>query len=231
MMLSWKTECDRIISGYNIYVADTPLAAGQTPDFGLTAPYNETVFPGDTDPTDGLEKFDLTGLNNGRPYFVSVRVVYPDGTVSDPTNEIRAFCGPRGEFLLAVRFGAKNDGFSFSSRIAVRADDGANDLCFYSRDGADYLVSPSHIDAFLNRTTLNVLSSRGNVAEAGREVSTLSIRPSSEKVAVAAGDWIWAMTNQGQALLQVLGFEDAGATRQVRLYYAYVPSMDSGAFR
>ena len=197
MTLSWKKMGKGPISGYNIYISREPLVA-KYPDTTIASTvetYNVTPFPGDTNPEDEIEYFDATKLDNGVKYFVSVRVVYPDRSVSKPSNEVIAVCGPRGEIELAIRFNGEHDGFSFEENQYVNADGISNDLYFFSKDGVDYLASPKRLDGFINV---------------------------DDQVFVGVGNWVLLKCASGSyALVKVLGFSGAGADRLVRLSYAY----------
>ncbi len=116
MIVSFKETCEVLKSGYNIYISRQPLAddyPGQTLPASVV-PHNHPVFPGDTNPDDGIEQYEAKGLENGVPYFVSVRTVFPDRTLSKPSQELVTVCGPRGEMELAIRYTSDNDGFSFA---------------------------------------------------------------------------------------------------------------------
>ena len=88
MTLAWTKSGDGAIAGYNIYISREPLAVkypGPSID-GSIETFNTTPFPGDTDPEDRVEHFDAVNLENGVKFYVSVRVVYPDRSVSKPSN-------------------------------------------------------------------------------------------------------------------------------------------------
>ncbi|MFZ5979204.1 MAG: hypothetical protein ACOYVF_01095, partial [Candidatus Zixiibacteriota bacterium] len=110
MTLSWLLNKRGLISGYNIYISETPLAA-KYPGPSLPEsikPYNSTYFPGDENPADGIEYFTAEGLEDGVKYYVTVRVVMADRSLSEPSNEVVAVCGARSEFDLAFRYRDKN---------------------------------------------------------------------------------------------------------------------------
>ncbi len=226
MTVSWKVFGDALIVGYNIYIAEEPLVGnypdGNYPDY--IEPFNHTAFAGDTDPSDGIEHFEALGLENGRQYYVSVRVVNPGRSLSRSSEEKAVICGPRGEISLLTRFTGDNDGFSFAQNKHVRADATENDLYFYSKDGVDYLVSPSRLDGFLRETRLSRFEAAGTLDEIMLSRGDRSSSP-SDRLTISGGMWVVIDTpGGGQALLKVLGFTGSGEDRHVELFYAYDPS-------
>lgn len=226
MTVIWKKRCSRLMSGYNIYISTEPLVS-RYPGTELPAsvkPFNPTPFPGDTNPEDNLEHFEATGLKNGVKYYVSVRVVNPDRTLSKPTNEVVAVCGPRGEMELSVRYKSEHDGFSFEKNEYVRADNLENDLYFFSKNGTDYLSSPNRLDGFLRKNKFHVLPFKGTFEEIKEQFARYDTPPTQERVAIKPGDWVHMVTPEGtNALLYVKKIEGEGEKRQVRLFYAYSP--------
>src|SRR5574341_1327070 len=124
MTIRWRSDCARSIGGYNIYISTEPLAPQyakrQIPEQMPT--FNHEIFPGDTNPEDSLEVFEATGLTDGVKYYVSVRIILPNGVQSKPTREIATVCGPSGEIELSGRFKSEHDGFSLIQEKFVRAD-------------------------------------------------------------------------------------------------------------
>ena len=227
LSLSWKIDCERNIAGYDIYVSQEPLVE-EYPGNELPKsikPFNDRTFPGDTDPSDGIEHYDAGNLKNGVTYFVSVRIVLPDRSVTRPSNEVRVVCGPSGEIQLDFRYRGTKDGFAFEQNDYVAADALGNDLYFYSKEGVDYLASPHRLDGFLRSTTFRVLPFTGDLAGVRAQLRTLSVEPSDERVSVKKGDWVQILTADNlTALVQIRGFEGAGEDRKVTLFFAYRPS-------
>ena len=163
MALKWKKKCNRVISGYNIYRSETTLAAKyakmQLPEH--IKPLNLEPFPGDTNPDDGIEVYQAEGLKDGQKYYVTVRILMPDGKESRPTSEIMAVCGGRGEIELSIRYKSNQDGFSFIKNSFVRADNEQNDLYYYFKDGEDYIASPHKLNWFLRKNSLQLLPLKG----------------------------------------------------------------------
>lgn len=224
MTVSWIPNCSRISSGYNIYISQQPLAASWS-GAQISAeikPHNLQPFPGDIDPSDGREHFEAEGLTDGVPYYVSVRIVYPDGAVSKPSQEIMVVCGARGEMELSLRFKSEKDGFSFDLNEYVRADGVDNDLYFFSKDGEDFLASPTRLGGFLRASKLAILPFRGQLKDV-KPVLDAS-KPSNERAQVRQGDWLHLVTaDGGQAVLQVKGFAEQGEQRRILLQYAFTP--------
>lgn len=218
MTIAWKVECPRLISGYNIYISEQPLSEDNS------RPFNATVYPGDTDPDDDVVQYDAQGLDNGVRYYVSSRVVFPDQSLSAPSVEVTAVCGPRGEIELATRYSSEQDGYSFAQSRYVRADDLNNDLYFYSKGGTDYLASPIRLDGFLRNNRLMLLSVNGDLETAKSRLASIDSEPRDDRVAVREGDWVWIVTTEGHhVLVQVrkLTVEDGKGT--VVLSFAYWP--------
>lgn len=225
MTVSWKKSGTGMIAGYNIYISEQPLAAKYPaaeaqPKF---KPFNEEPFPGDTNPEDGIENFVAENLKDGVKYYVSVRVVYPDKSVSKPSNEVMAVCGPRGTIDLAVRYAGGPDGFSFMENDYVAADAADNDLYFFSGNGSDVLNSPDKLNGFLRKNRLLLLPFKGDVEKVSRELATTPMTATDQSEEIKEGDWVLIQTpEKTNALVQVLGFTgEPGANRQVKLYYAY----------
>ncbi len=226
MDIYWKSSCDELISGYNIYINENPLIdkypGTRLPD--AVKPFNAAPYSGDTNPDDGVEHFIAEGLENGKKYFVSVRIVKPDLTVSRPSNEVMAVCGPSGEIELPVRHRSEQDGFSFERNEYVRADALENDIYFFSDGQADYLNSPAKLSAFQKENLLVRLKLKGSLEEIRAKVRATSDEPREQKVVVRKGDWLLLRTPEGaNAIIKVVEISGEGADRQIRLFFAYNP--------
>jgi hypothetical protein len=222
-----------MMSGYNIYISREPLV-DRYPGSELpptVKPFNNVPFPGDTDPSDGIQHFPAEGLENGVKYYVSVRVVNTDRSLSKPSNEVAAVCGPRGEIELSMRFKSDHDGFSFTQNGYVRADQLDNDLYFHSKDGTDYLVSPHRLNGFLKVSKLYPLPFKGAFEDVKEKVAALELNSPSDKVAVKPGDWVLLATPDNKhALIKVLDVTGTGENRRIKLFYAYNPLPDELLF-
>jgi len=226
MTVIWKIECNRLMSGYNIYISEQSLT-DKYPDSELPAslkPFNSTPFPGDTNPDDGIEHFLAEGLKNGVKYYVSVRVVNPDRILSKPSKEVITVCGPRGEIEISIRFKSDHDGFSFEKDAYVKADDIDNDLYFYSKDGTDYLASPNRLDGFLKANRFSVLPFKGDFDQVKTKLLSLDDKPTRDRVAVRQGDWVHILTSDDKhALVKVLDAKGKDERRSLKLFYAFSP--------
>ena len=224
MDVYWKTKCQDLISGYNIYISDLPLAtdypgSSLPPDI---RPFNLTPFSGDTNPEDEYEHYEAEGLENGRKYYVSVRVVNPDGTMSPPSNEGGAVCGPSGEIELSIRYKSSQDGYSFELDDYVPADDLNNDLYFFSGPDGDFLGSPVKLNGFLKDNRFGKLSLKGEFKDVRGNLGGVSSEPTIDKLRIQRGDWIHMRTAEGgNAFLRVLDIVGDGADRKVRLFFVY----------
>lgn len=229
MKVIWQNKCDKLISGYNIYISDVPLNVTY-PNRELPEsikPHNTATYAGDTNPDDGVEIYEARHLENGKKYYVSVRIVFPDRTLSKPTNEIMTVCGPRGEIELAIRYNGEHDGFSFEQNDYIKADDLNNDLYFFSKDGHDYLNSPVKLDGFLRPNKLAKLKLKGDLDHISKRLEAITVVPDQDRVEVAAGDWLWIKTVENRsALVKVLDIAGEGKDRKIKLYYAYIPISD-----
>ncbi len=225
--ISWRDDCTELKSGYNIYITDTPLVSkypnGEIPT--SVKPFNLTTYPGDTDPEDPVEHFVAKGLENGTKYFVSVRVVNADQTMSKPSKEVAAVPGPRGEIELSIRYNGNDDGYSFDKNEYVRADASTNDLYFYSLKGKDYLASPDRLNGFLKKNRFAKLSFHGDFAALRKQIDRIKTSPSQEKLEITPGDWLLIRTDtKTWALVNVLGLTGSGDQRKVKLFFAYDPA-------
>ncbi|MFQ6115927.1 MAG: hypothetical protein ACE5NG_17845 [bacterium] len=226
MQVTWKVNCNSLMSGYYVYISEESLVK-KYPGPELPAsvkPFNRVPFPGDTDPSDNIQHFTAEGLDNGVKYYVSVRVINPDRTLSKPSNEVIAVCGPRGEMELSVRFKSERDGFSFEKNSYVRADAIDNDLYFYSKDEVDFLASPNRLGGLLRATTLSVLPYRGDLEEIKRNLVDIKEIPGSVRVSVSTGDWVHLVTQDNKhALVKVLDVTGSNEDRRIKLFYAFCP--------
>ncbi|MBU8934538.1 MAG: hypothetical protein KOO62_11090 [candidate division Zixibacteria bacterium] len=232
MIVSFKEDCSAMKSGYNIYISEQPLVADYSgPSLPATVkPHNHPVFPGDTNPEDGIEQYEAEGLQNGVVYYVSVRTVLADRSLSKPSLELVTACGPRGEMELAIRYSSERDGFSFIRNEFVRADDLSNDLYFYSRDGQDYLASPLRLDGFLRDNKLRLVHNGGELADISDLIAE-GVVSSENRVMVKTGDWVRVQTVEGfTALVKVLAVEGGDSERRIRLYYAFSPRTERPLF-
>jgi len=224
MAVSWKQHSGGLISGYYVYINEEPRTErrGEDAVSEQIQPFNRIPFAGDTNPDDGIVHFVAEGLDNGAKYYVSVRVVYPDRTLSWPSVEIPVVCGPRGVIELSFRFRSDHDGYSFEKDNYVRADAVDNDLYFFCKDGIDYLASPSRLDGFLRTSNFSTLPFKGELDEVKTRIATLGRLLSGDRIVINKGDWLLLRTPQDNyALVNVLGFDGVGMERTVSLFFTY----------
>lgn len=220
MDISWVNNCQQSIAGYNIYISEESLVGK---DLSSVKPHNNGSYPGDTNPDDGVEHYKAEKLENGKKYFVLVRIINPGQTLSRPTSEKIVVCGARGEIELSIRFKSSHDGYSFEKHDYVKADNMENDLYFYSKDGKDYLNSPLKLDAYLKANKLKKLNGTGNLYDIIKTIKA-DARPDKDRVEVKKGDWLWLMTaDDKSALVKVLEISGDGSDRKIKLYFAYSP--------
>lgn len=227
MVVSWQSECDDLISGYNIYINEKPLAENMQEATTEPEPFNATPFAGDTNPGDGIQHYDADHLENGQIYFVSVRTVYSDRSLTKSSEEIEVVCGPRGEIELDVRYSSEQDGFSLDSNRHVRADNLSNDFYFYTVNGEDYLASPVRLDGFLKDNRLTKLPYRGDFELVARALHSSPVTPQQLRVEIRIGDWVLLQTaEKHHALLKVIDIRGSGEKRRIRLFYAFTALTD-----
>jgi len=222
MTVKFRENCKSLKSGYNIYISEYPLDSISSNNLSDTIkPHNHPVFPGDTNPDDGIEYYEAIGLENGIVYYVSVRTVFSDQTMSKPSEEIKKVCGPQGEIDLSIRYKSETDGFSFAKNSIVRADDIFNDLYFYTKDEFDYLASPNRLDGFLRTSKFRLLSSNSTIDEVIKKSISTS-NPYDERISIAKGNVIQVLTADGHtALLEVVNLSGEGENRLLKLKYAF----------
>jgi hypothetical protein len=199
----------QLISGYNVYLSRKPLK-GMFSNWHKSHAelYNRTPYPGDTDGDITRESFEITGLENGRTYFVTVRTVAPDGSESKQSNEVEFIPLAKGEFIISDNHSADNGGFSFDHEISIPARDRRCDLYLYSRDNVVGLSSPSRLGAGLRKTIFAASSDPGNADE------TIRIREGS-KITVNA--------KLGLATLTVKKIDRLDSEVTATIAYAFYP--------
>jgi len=223
LFIKWDTDCpdSTLLSGYYIYLSDKPLYEkyGMTQPPRSPKPFNEAVYPGDTDPEDSFETINIENLENGVEYFVSVRTVYPDQSVSASSNEVAIICRPEGNFDLAFRYSELNDGFSFEKRAAVRADAEENDLYFYSKDGFDFIASPKRLNGFLRNSDFYSLGKSTDIYQ--HPEIEIDIPP-VEKMPVRLGESYLVKTADGKfAKIRIESATGEGKSRVLNISYIY----------
>ncbi len=216
MNVSWVNGCEKTIAGYNIYISENQNSDDK--------PFNQTPFDGDTNPEDGIENYQADHLENGKKYYVSVAIVNPGQTESKRSDEVVAVCGPRENIELSIRYKSEKDGYSFDKNSYVRADNVANDLYFYSKNGVDYIASPHKLDGFLRVNKLVKLAFKGEFNDLRKRIKKYTKTASEDKLQVVKNDWIQLKTADNKnALLKIKGFSGTGENRKIKLFVAYSP--------
>jgi hypothetical protein len=221
--IAWNPGCPeiRILRGFNIYLSDTPLTKKYSgPDLPASIiPYNKVPFPGDTLGNPDRESFELKEIENSKTFYIHVRVIYTDESLSAPTNEIQVIVYPRGEFTLTESFSGRHDGFDFAAGDYCRTDDLRNDVYIYSKEGVDYLCSPSRLSAVNRKTDI---FNAGEGGPLNQRVDLLPSGSAQERVSIHSGALYQLITQDGATVaLRVKNFEGAGRQRTVTFEYIF----------
>jgi hypothetical protein len=223
LILKWDTTCPDsiLLSGYNIYILPKPLPEKylgmKLPDD--IVPFNNTPYPGDTDPEDSFETMTIENLDNGDEYFLTVRTVYPDGHISSASSEASAICRPEGTFTLAFRYADLNDGFSFSQGKSVRADASDNDLYFFEKDGINFIASPHRLNGFLRHSGLYSLGKTEDIYQYPKVEIDF---PPVEKIPALLGEsYIIKTANAHYAKIRIEEISGKGKERKLKINYTY----------
>lgn len=220
VFLSWRPNCDQntTIKGYNFYIVEADGAPRDFPN-GDFEPHNRVPYPGDTNADRDTETAELKELENGRTYLGVVRILFPNGVMSKPSNVVRFTAMPSGEITLVGRYKGENDGFSFASGEYVEADGAANDLYFISKADGDYLGSPDKL-SFGLRTS--VFSDVGSFTSVDRSFGRAAGGDGASETRIAAGDVIdVSLTGGGAARVFVREISGEGESRTVTLEWFY----------
>lgn len=224
--LEWQPNCgaSRAINGYNFYVA---LASGAGADFPANAgkPHNRVPYPGDTDSDRAVETAELKELDSGVEYVAALRILFPDGSESKPSNVVRFTTMPSGEFTLSGRYQGDNDGFALARGEYVRADNSANDLYFMARADGDYLLSPSKLGFGLKTVRLAKVGNYSSLAESAGADSPAGVGDPArgkEEIKVKAGDVIELYSEDNHyARVFVRTLKGKDKNRTIDLTYMY----------
>jgi len=209
--LTWSVDRtdNRPTSGYNIYVSEKSLAeifdswTDNHPD-----PYNFTPFPGDTDGDKSKETFELTNLDNGKTYYISVRTVGLGGIESPPSNEISITPLAKGSFLLSTNHMIEAGGFCFENENSVPSRDPRCDIYLYSKNDIFGLSSPNRLGAGFRKSKFSLR--RTGVSDA-------------ETVKIRAKDKVIVKTKYGQAELIIKNLFTDGISPYAQIDYIFYP--------
>lgn len=223
LYLKWDTNCpDNIaLSGYSIYVEESSIHEkyGQLSLPKKIERYNQLLYPGDTDPITSYETMTINNLANGIEYFVSIRTVFPDNTMTVSSNEVPVMCRPEGEFELAFRFTGKNDGFSFKTGQAVRADGEQNDLFFFHKEGFDFIASPTRLNGFIRESKLYSLGKTKDIYQYPE--LELDFEP-VDKIPVIVGESYLILTADGTyTKIRIENASGVNKERKLKIKYIY----------
>ena len=201
----------QLISGYNVYLSRKP-PEGNYPGWHKSNAelHNKTPYPGDTDGDITRESFEITGLENGPTYFVTVRTVAPDGSESKQSNMVEFRPLARGEIIISDNHLADNGGFSFDHEISVPARDRRCDIYLYSRDNVVGLSSPNRLGAGLRKT--NFIET-GNLGGANHDTIKIKI-----------GDRITASGKRGLAMLTIEKIVRRDSHTEAIINYVFYPT-------
>jgi hypothetical protein len=227
-LIAWDPGCpqERIMRGFNIYVSSSPLTT-RFPDTVLPPtiqPFNHDVYPGDILGNPQRETYALENIPNAVRRYVHVRVVYTDGGLSVPSNEIEVTCYQQGRVDLAASFSGSKDGFNFRKNAYCRTDDLDNDVYFYSKNGDNFLCSASRLGP-VNRADKLYPAGEGQPAVAlgrpsGQPTDRVSVRPGRNLILETVdGDTI---------VIRILDVNTAGSTPTLTFEYVLRPAISSG---
>ncbi len=227
MFLSWDVNCPEevLLSGYSVYISPFSLAEYKNkalPD--SITPYNNAPYPGDTNPDDGVETMEITNLENGVPYYVSVRTVFPDQTESAASNEVLVYCRPEGEFTLDMRFTGDHDGFDFSDGQYVRADGSDNDIYYYRAGTTDFIASPHRLNGYIRKSWFYSLGKTKDIYQYPElEIDDQPVN----KMPIREGESYLVKTADGNfAKIRVEKITGENRDRKVDFKYIYQPTPD-----
>jgi hypothetical protein len=219
--IAWNPGCSgtRIMQGYNIYLSRKSMSGTD----GNISPYNQIIYPGDTEGRVDRESFEFKELTSATRYFARVRAVYDDNTLSPATNEVEIICYPHGEIALSESYSGKQDGFSFEKSDYCKTDAMENDLYYYSKDGHDFLCSPTRISRVNRKTEFFAIDKQGTMAELAQiEINGKGL----DKVEILPGTALFLKTADGnKAVLKVVKCVDTGTVRKATIQYYYLPQV------
>lgn len=220
LIISWSIPFDNRISGYNIYLGRVSERDGIRDVKWEDSPHNDSVYPGDTDPDDPRIEYVATGHENGLKYQVRVVAVSVDGSEAISEELPNGIPRPSGEFTLAIRGRGEPDGYCFACEKSVGSKDLLNDLYFFSKDGVDYLNSPSRQEGLLKENTLVPLPFKGSLKQIRSRQREFTGRVGGDKVSVKTGDWILFQSPEKEyTLVEVRSIQGTGDERTISCRY------------
>jgi len=195
------------ISGYNIYLSEIPLEGYFSKwERNRPEPYNHAPYPGDTDGDITRESFEITNLENGKTYYISVRTVGISGAESDASEENEFTPLARGEFTISSNHSSKNGGFNFEKGISTPARDLRCDIYLYAKRDEVGLSSPNRLSAGLRKTAF--------VGSDDRYFETVKIK---------RGDRLIVKTSGGRARIRIEKISRKGLEAEAVIDYEFFP--------
>lgn len=199
---------DRPISGYNIYLSEKPLEKHFSKwEKNRPEPYNHAPYPGDTDGDKTRESFEITNLENGKTYYISVRTIGLAGAESGISKEVEFVPLARGKFTISSNHSSENGGFSFDRDISVPARDPRCDIYLYAKRDVVGLSSPGRLSAGLRKTAFTKQNEK--------DVETIMIKK---------GDSLTVKTRYGRAEIAIKNIDRAGLEAAAVIEYIFYPA-------
>ncbi len=209
-ILDWSVDRQDgvLISGYNVYLADSEgmdnAAWADTPG----TPYNGFPYPGDTDGDPSRESMPLPDLVNGQRYLAMVRTVGPDGRLSASSNVVSFMPLARGEFVISSNQASSDGGFNFEQSVRLPGRDPKNDLYLYSTETKIGLSSPNRLVPGLRKTRFGP-SGNGSVSE--------------ETIRISKGESFSVKTRTGRAEIRIVEIMGKYPEISARISFTYYP--------
>ncbi len=141
--LSWQIKLTdpTKVSGYNIYLADSPDSEGEL--------FNSAPYPGDTDGDYTKETFPLPRLENGKRYYAYLRTVLSDGSLTAPSSTVSFLPLAQGEMTISQNYTTDRSGFNFAKEKYTKARDFENDIYIFATKVKSGISSPARLHSSL----------------------------------------------------------------------------------
>ena len=169
-------------------------------------PYNQGLYPGDTDGDIFKESMPLENLVNGNSYYALVKTVGADGRESKISNIVSFRPLARGEFILSSNQLADDGGFNFENQQQVPGRDPRSDVYLYATETKVGLSAPSRLGMGLRKTSFR---------KSGNE--------SFETIQIKSGDKLLLKTKSGEVDIDVLSLNGRYPDITVRIGYIFYP--------
>ncbi len=225
--IGWNPGCKgtRILRGFNIYLLPAPLETmsenGALPE-GIE-PFNKLTYPGDVEGNPNHETYEIKGIENALYYYVHIRTVNSDGTLSQPSNEVELVTVARGEIAMGLSHTGMRDGFSLAQAEYSSTNDLANDFYIFSKDSQFFLCSPARLSPVNRNTRIYELGSAKQIGDLPVDLPE-GAGEGVEKVRVVNMGLYLLVTEEGhQAKLRMKYSSGRGAKLRVYFEYLYQP--------